>query len=31
MSDRTRLPSIRVMGAEFTKELSAIIRRHIKP
>lgn len=30
-SDRTRLPSIRVMGAEFTKELSTIIRRHIKP
>jgi len=30
-SDRTRLPSIRVMGGEFTKELSTIIRRHIKP
>jgi len=30
-SDRTRLPSIRTMGGEFTKELSNIIRRHIKP
>ncbi len=30
-ADRTRLPSIRTMGAEISKALSELIRKHIKP